>query len=94
MKAPWIFRLTTNKRYLYYTDNRSTRRQKEGDSFVTRVWDRIAGREVVAMPSVIPVDPGPGDSTMVLALADDGRHRPKERSLLHDASSGKLWALM
>ena len=77
---------TSDGRYLYYMDVKydflpEGRGQRE---VLTRIWDRTKGREVGIVADVLPIGPGPGKSTMVVAK---GR-RGSKQMFLHDAATG------
>lgn len=84
---------TADGRYLYYTDAPRWGRKAGARVFLTRVWDRHKGQEVFSMRDVIPVETGPGTTTMVLAYLRQSLAGPAGSKLLHDAASGKSWPL-
>ena len=91
MKKQWVFRSTVNGRYMYYTDARRGHHRSKTGELVTRVWDRFRGEELCSIDNVVPVEPGPGVTTMLLAFAGRGLARRAGSRLLHDAASGKSW---
>lgn len=91
MKKRWVFRSTVNGRYMYYTDARRGRHRDKAGALVTRVWDRLRGEELFSLEDVVPIEPGPGVTTMLLAFAGRGLARRAGSRLLHDAASGKSW---
>ena len=93
MERRWTFRTTANGRYLYYTDEPRASRAARAKVFLTRVWDRHKAQEVSAMRDVVPVEPGPGTTTMILAYLRQSLAGPAGSKLLHDAATGKSWPL-
>ena len=89
----WETQWTSDGRYLYYYDvEEETGEGQDRPSLraVTRVWDAKSGSQAATIRDAIPVGPGPGAATMVLAkrtLGDSGG------ILIHDAASGKEYIL-
>ena len=93
MKHPWVYRSTANARYLYYTDMRLKPTSKSENALITRVWDRRASKEVCVMENLVPVSPGPGQTTMILTKSRKGQHHLNGGTILHDAASGRVYML-
>ena len=75
---------TRDGRYLYYADIKSDMQGEQQErKYLTRVWDRTKSREAGIVGEVVPIGPGPGKTTMVVA-EDRGRGRIS----LHDAATG------
>ena len=75
---------TTNGRYLYYADVKLEMIDgRQERKYLTRIWDRTKGREAGIVPDVVPIGPGPGKSTMVVA-----KDRGRGQMSLHDAATG------
>ena len=78
---------TANGRYLCYVDLKvESADGRERRKLITRIWDRVEGKEYGIVDGSIPVGPGPGKTTIVLV---EGRRILR----LHDVASGKSWPL-
>ena len=75
---------TSDGRYLYYLDVKyEERRGRRKRRPITRIWDRTKGQEAGIVGDVVPVGPGPGESTMVVA-----KDFARGQMSLHDAATG------
>ena len=75
---------TADGRYLYYADVKLEMIDgRQERKYLTRIWDRTKGREAGIVPDVVPIGPGPGKSTMVVA-----KDRGRGQMSLHDAATG------
>ncbi len=72
---------TSGGRFLYYVDVEVSK-QPSGThrKRITRVWDRLAGKEATVLDEAVAVGPGPTPTTMVL--------RHGAGLVLHDAAAG------
>ena len=83
----WECQWTSDGRYLYYYDVRDAK-----TSF-THAWDRVGGKSVAEVDDAVAVGPGPTPTTMFLARLRWTLNEPSKGFLLHDAGTGKSWAL-
>ena len=79
---------TAGGRYLYYNDVEVPDDAPRGArKYLVRIWDRTENKEAGIIEKAIPIGPGPGKTTMVLALRED------RSVVLHDATTGKKFVL-
>ncbi len=90
----WETQWTSDGRYLYYYDCEEIATEAgQGQAslrIATRVWDAKSAKQAGMIRDAIPVGPGPGGATMVLAkraVGDSGG------ILLHSAADGKEYVL-
>ena len=80
---------TSDGRYLYYADVKYEMIDgKRERKVITRIWDRTKSREAGIVPDVVPIGPGPGKGTMVVAKSPG-----LKQMFLHDAGSGASHSL-
>ena len=82
-------RWTADGRYLCYFDISATTTAPAGArQSCMRIWDRTANKEAGTVEGAIPVGPGPGATTMVLAV-DNGKSLA-----LYDVATSKQYSLV
>ena len=80
---------TSDGRYLYYMDVKyDMQGERRERKLLTRIWDRTKGREAGIVVDVVPIGPGPGKSTMVVA-----KDRGRAQMFLHDAATSASHSL-
>ncbi|MBL7133496.1 MAG: hypothetical protein ISS78_05310 [Phycisphaerae bacterium] len=79
---------TPDGRYYCYKNLKKTQfpNGRTGFTSVMRVWDRKAERQVAALAGAYPVGPGPGPTSMVVAVMHAGNVK---ETILYDAASGR-----
>jgi len=97
MRCCW----STDGRYLYYADGKDVLEGFPRAVVLTRVWDRLAGKELAAVENAVPVGPGPTTTTVVLVRQHMAAHsgsrarapRSGEGMLLYDVVAGRSTAI-
>ncbi len=81
---------TADGRYLYFVDVAEDKVKGESSLQTgTRIYDAKADKEVAMLADTIPVGPGPGGSSMI--LANLSREQESPRILLSHAPTAKVW---